>query len=844
MTTAHLDGRGELSVSLSGRPSDFSAKGNLSASSLRMRGLSLSSLGADFDLKGLPDHVYGPFRVSVKPGEDVPDVTVKGRLAADRDRVSLDKVSLLSGPNTASGRLSYDRNTGTLSGRGEAALPDLSPFGRMLGAELRGGGQIKGELLRKGAGVTTNAVFSLDAVTTPWFAAKRAEGDLSCDTKDGAAPVRATLRAQGVEHGAFLLDTLQAEVRGAVEDAAVSWNASGSLPSDGSAFGVSGDGRFSVLDQKVRLDRVEGQVGEVRVKAAQPLTLSRRAPETRVEGAFTIGDKGRVDGSFMAAQPGPVAEITWSGVPLSAARAAGLPFSGGDCSGHLSLGGGWQRTRVGLKCTASGAVLSGGAADSPPMDAEWTLDSGDGGTDLSLTVNAGAAGRVEGKGHVGACPGMSPLTLMPDAGAAVECEGRAEADLEALAGALALLDHVASGHASGGFKVRGTWGAPLLTVDGAVKDARYENLKTGTLLEGIAGRISSEGNKVTFSGFKARAGQGTVTADGHAAVSFTEGASVKIAVSMDRALLARTDRVQATADGTLTIGGPLSHPEVSGRLVFSQVEVTMPEQPAGRVNVVAFREKGTAPEASPPEAPVKRAAPPLDMNVELEFPGRCFVRGPVLDSEWRGGLKMAGTVGEPVLNGQMTAVRGHAGLLSTRFSLENSTVSWNGPMRNPYLGVRGTAQSAGTGVELAITGPLSDAQLTLTSSPAMPQDEILSQLLFRRNLAKISPVQAVQLGRVARLFSGKTSVVELMTGFMRLPGVDMFDIRTGEQADEAVVGAGKYINERIYIEVEQGTAADSGKVSAEVGVTPNISVKGDVGARERSGVGVFWKHDY
>ena len=44
--------------------------------------------------------------------------------------------------------------------------------------------------------------------------------------------------------------------------------------------------------------------------------------------------------------------------------------------------------------------------------------------------------------------------------------------------------------------------------------------------------------------------------------------------------------------------------------------------------------------------------------------------------------------------------------------------------------------------------------------------------------------------------------------------------------------------------LKQGTAADSGKVSAEVGVTPNISVKGDVGTRERGGVGLFWKHDY
>jgi len=844
MTGSRMEGKGELTATLSGKASDFAAKGNMTLSDFGMRGVSLPSLRGDFDLKGLPDRVSGPVRASVTPGEGFPDLSLKGRLSMDADRLSLEKASMVSGTNSASGSLSYDRRTGTLSGRGEAALSDLSPFGRMLGAELRGGGQIKGELTRKGDGLKTQAAFSLDAVTTPWFAVKRAEGDVSFDTKDGAAPVRATLQAQGVEHKALLLDSFAAEVRGAVEEAAVSFDASGSLPSDGATLKLSAEGRLSVLDQKVQMNRLEARVGDIQVAAVQPFTVSRRAPETRMEGKFSIGEKGGVEVSFFAAPPGPVAEIEWNGVPLSAARVAGLPFSGGDSSGHLSLWGGWQKTRVALKCLASGAVLSGGAADSPPMGAELTLNSGDEGTDLALSVRAGAAGRVEGKGHVGAWVGMNPLTLAPDAAAAVDFEGSAEADLEALAGALALLDHAASGRASGTFKVRGTWGAPLLTVDGAVKNARYENLKTGTLLEGISGRISSEANKVTFSGFKARAGEGTVTADGHAAVSFTEGTAMEIAVALDGALMARTDIAQATANGGLRITGPVTHPAVSGKLVVPQVDVTMPERSAGQVKVVAFREAGAAPEAPRPEAPAARVALPVALNVELEFPGRCFVRGPVLDSEWRGGLRLGGTAGEPVLNGQMTAVRGHAGLLSTRFSLENSTVSWNGPVRNPYLGVRGTAQAAETGVELAIAGPLSDAQLALTSNPAMPQDEILSQLLFRRDLAKISPVQAVQLGRVARLFSGKTSVVELMTGFMRLPGVDMFDIRTGEKADEAVVGVGKYLNERIYVEVEQGTAADSGKVSAEVGVTPNISVKGDVGTRERGGVGLFWKHDY
>ena len=43
---------------------------------------------------------------------------------------------------------------------------------------------------------------------------------------------------------------------------------------------------------------------------------------------------------------------------------------------------------------------------------------------------------------------------------------------------------------------------------------------------------------------------------------------------------------------------------------------------------------------------------------------------------------------------------------------------------------------------------------------------------------------------------------------------------------------------------EQGAATDSGRVSAQVEVTPRVSVKADVGARNRGGVGIMWKKDY
>ena len=55
--------------------------------------------------------------------------------------------------------------------------------------------------------------------------------------------------------------------------------------------------------------------------------------------------------------------------------------------------------------------------------------------------------------------------------------------------------------------------------------------------------------------------------------------------------------------------------------------------------------------------------------------------------------------------------------------------------------------------------------------------------------------------------------------------------------------AGRYINDAIYVGVEQGAAADSTAVRVEVELLPNLSLQGKSSSRS-SEVGLGWKMDY
>ncbi len=158
-----------------------------------------------------------------------------------------------------------------------------------------------------------------------------------------------------------------------------------------------------------------------------------------------------------------------------------------------------------------------------------------------------------------------------------------------------------------------------------------------------------------------------------------------------------------------------------------------------------------------------------------------------------------------------------------------------------YEGRRLTAQAQ-------ITGPVRNPKVTLTSTPPLPQDEIVSQILFNKGASHLSRLEAAQLAIALAQLSGKGGVAGSVMEFARKTlGVDVLRIeetRTvgGESTTE--VSAGKYLSKDIYVGVKQGTTTESGSVGVEVEVTPNIVVESEVKRSGESDTSIKFKLDY
>jgi translocation and assembly module TamB len=150
---------------------------------------------------------------------------------------------------------------------------------------------------------------------------------------------------------------------------------------------------------------------------------------------------------------------------------------------------------------------------------------------------------------------------------------------------------------------------------------------------------------------------------------------------------------------------------------------------------------------------------------------------------------------------------------------------------------------------LLITGRATHPTLSLESEPALPEDEILSRILFGKNLSEVTPVQALQLASALRgLKNGRgLAFTDRIRGFI---GADQIELRSADAPgsdDETgtVLAIGKYVTDSLYTEVNRDLNADGdSRVRIEYEIRPNLTLETEAGIKMRPGFGINWKKDY
>ncbi len=396
--------------------------------------------------------------------------------------------------------------------------------------------------------------------------------------------------------------------------------------------------------------------------------------------------------------------------------------------------------------------------------------------------------------------------------------------------------------------LKGTVGTPEMTGWAHLEKGVYENARTGMILRDLDVRLVTKGSRLIVERAQGTDGEnGIVSLQGWIDLSLDEHFPFQLDFILEEATLLRLDEATATAEGRLTLSGSFREALIAGRLDIGPAELRIPDRlPPEMIELEVIEIDRGMQEKHQQPLPQPGLAPRLLLDVALESPGRVFLRGRGLDSEWAGDVSITGSAHKPVITGRLSVVRGYFNFLGERFSLEKGVLSFDGSVpAAPYLDVTAEARAGDITALVQLSGPASAPEVSLTSNPVLPSDEILSRLLFGRSVGEITPMQAVRLAYAASILAGSGSGWDLMGCARDLLGVDQLEIKESEEeGGEISIGVGKYLGERVYLEVEQGLGPGGAKGTVAVEITPNITVETEVGGESDAGIGIRWKRDY
>jgi len=398
--------------------------------------------------------------------------------------------------------------------------------------------------------------------------------------------------------------------------------------------------------------------------------------------------------------------------------------------------------------------------------------------------------------------------------------------------------------------------AALSSLGGTVRiaGARLSAPVLGQALTDLGGTITLGGSRATLALAAAAEAGGRVAIDGSVGLDAPFAADLR--VRLDRLGLRDPQLYATTATGTISVTGPITGgARIAGVIDLGPTEVQVPSSGVSAL--------GNLPDVVHLDAPTDvrrtleraglglngRAAgadgsgaggPGIALDITIRAPARVFIRGRGLDAELGGELRLTGTTRQVIPVGRFELLRGRLSILQQRFDLTEGYASVQGDFA-PFLRlVATTTARTGTLVSIIVEGVATEPEVRFVSSPELPQDEVLAQLIFGRDISSISPLQAVQLAAAIGTLAGRGGG-GLIDGLRQGIGLDDLDFAADAEGN-AAVRAGKYLSENVYTDVTIGSA--STEINLNLDLTDSLTVRGSVDTTGDTSLGIFFERDY
>jgi len=365
---------------------------------------------------------------------------------------------------------------------------------------------------------------------------------------------------------------------------------------------------------------------------------------------------------------------------------------------------------------------------------------------------------------------------------------------------------------------------------------------------------SLEGNRASVRDLRAAvAAGGSIAGEGSVTLDRARGYPADLGLRLNDVRYTDGQFVSTRLNGALTMTGPLvgGGGLLAGEINLGRTEISIAEGLGASQAVLEQVTHVDTPRPvqvtldrarlGTPEARTGPAGPGIGLDIRINAPNQIFVRGRGLDVELGGALRIRGTTTDIQPVGQFDLRRGRLIVLAQRIDFDEGSLQLVGNL-DPLIHFVAETQSGDVTAIVTVDGRVSAPQITFSSDPPLPQDEVLARLLFNRASADLSAFQVAQLAAAAAELAGGGGGPGILSQLRGATGLDDLDIITQEDGS-AGVRAGKYLDDNIYLDVQTG-ADGTTRAEIRLDLSDYVTARGSVESDGNSTIGLFYERDY
>lgn len=269
----------------------------------------------------------------------------------------------------------------------------------------------------------------------------------------------------------------------------------------------------------------------------------------------------------------------------------------------------------------------------------------------------------------------------------------------------------AEGPTRGELNITGTLEKPMVNGQITVQNGEIKLAAVTSPIQKVGVDINFKGDTINVQKFDGHLGDGLYSLTGTAKFNGIKLSDYDFSLLLDKPEV-KSKYFTGIIDGNLVLSNHNNKKKamLSGKLLFENDIINIP----------------MLPDMAPSDLDI-------DLDVEMRVGKKVRFYNPYLyDIVAQGRVKFAGSTLEPDFKGNIVALRGTVNYLRTQFRVNEASVSFKQfSSLEPIVKLVAQTTLQQTTVNLEINGPISGMQFSLTSEPAMRQQEILSLLTLR-----------------------------------------------------------------------------------------------------------------